>query len=375
MPHRPTPFTRWLALIALVTLVHGALLQNASIHLGFGAPEEAPVRLAMRAVGPEPTPPAQTTPVVVQKPKPKPKPRPVVPPVPAPPPEPIEPLAPAPTSPPVTEADTPPELAVPDSVAQAPESAVSQPVTSEAEPLEPVAQAMALAASAPAAPPKESDTPRFQRAGLPSTVKLTYKVLANRFPFSLGGELQWQFDGTRYQASLRFGAFGQSRVQTSRGTIDAFGVAPERFSDKYRSEVAAHFDRELNKVTFSANTPDATLQAGAQDRLSLLIQLAALVASSPERYPTGTTLTLQVVGPREADQWLLTVGELEQLELAGGVQSALKLQRNPRQPYDQRVEIWLAPGLGYLPARIRLTEANGDYLDQQWLSTDTTLSN
>jgi hypothetical protein len=30
----------------------------------------------------------------------------------------------------------------------------------------------------------------------------------------------------------------------------------------------------------------------------------------------------------------------------------------------------LAPALGYLPARIRITEANGDYVDQQWLATE-----
>jgi hypothetical protein len=33
------------------------------------------------------------------------------------------------------------------------------------------------------------------------------------------------------------------------------------------------------------------------------------------------------------------------------------------------VEIWLAPALGYLPVRIRLTQDNGDYVDQQWRSS------
>jgi hypothetical protein len=44
--------------------------------------------------------------------------------------------------------------------------------------------------------------------------------------------------------------------------------------------------------------------------------------------------------------------------------------RNPRREFDQRVELWLAPALGYLPARIRITEANGDYIDQKWLSSE-----
>lgn len=206
--------------------------------------------------------------------------------------------------------------------------------------------------------------------GLPGPVKLVYKVEANRFPYSLNGELLWTQTGNDYLASLSFGAFGQARIQTSRGQIGQHGLAPERFSDKFRSEVAAHFNRDQAKITFSANTPDAPLLSGAQDRLSVLIQLAALVASAPDRYDAGTTLTIQTIGPRDAGLWLFTVGQLEVLTLPGGTVQGLKLTRNSRQLYDQQVDIWLAPQLGYLPARIRITETNGDYIDQKWASSE-----
>src|ERR1035437_10214419 len=116
---------------------------------------------------------------------------------------------------------------------------------------------------------------------LPGSVRLKYQVEANKFPYSLSAELLWQQAGTTYNARLAFNAFGQTRVQTSRGLIGAHGLEPIRFSDKYRSEVAAHFVREQGKVTFSANTPDVPLLIGAQDRLSILIQLAGMVASAP----------------------------------------------------------------------------------------------
>ena len=221
-----------------------------------------------------------------------------------------------------------------------------------------------------APPPPREKAPSFRMEGLPGSVKLVYKVEANKFPYSLNGELLWtQKDGV-YLATLSFGAFGQTRTQTSRGQIGAQGLAPARFSDKFRSEVAAHFNQDQAKVTFSANTPDAPLLSGAQDRLSVLIQLAALVASAPERFEAGTTLTIQTIGPRDADLWLFTVGELESMALPGGTVQGLKLTRNPRQPYDQQVVIWLAPQLGYLPARIRITEANGDYIDQKWAASE-----
>ncbi len=205
---------------------------------------------------------------------------------------------------------------------------------------------------------------------LPGSVRMKYQVEANKFPFSLSAELLWQQDGSNYNARLAFNAFGQTRMQTSRGQIGTRGLEPIRFSDKYRSEVAAHFVREKGIVTFSANTPDVPLLAGAQDRLSILIQLAGLVATAPSRYPPATTITIQTIGPRNADTWLFTVGETETLTLPGGQQSTLKLLRNPREEFDQKVEIWLAPALDYLPVRVRITEPNGDYIDQKWLSTE-----
>ena len=228
--------------------------------------------------------------------------------------------------------------------------------------------AEALAAAAPPAPPASPATKAPH--SVPGSARLSYQVEANKFPFSASAELQWQQDGQIYDARLALSAFGQTRVQTSRGDITPAGLAPIRFSDKYRSEVAAHFNRDSGKVTFSANTPDVPLLPGAQDRLSVLLQLAALIAGDPAHYPAGTTLSFQTIGPRDADSWLFTVGSEEKLKLPGGEQMTLKLVRNPRQEFDQKVELWLAPALGYLPARLRITEPNGDFIDQQWLATE-----
>ena len=49
---------------------------------------------------------------------------------------------------------------------------------------------------------------------------------------------------------------------------------------------------------------------------------------------------------------------------------AVRLTRAPRKEYDVKVELWLAPGAAYAPVRLRLTQPNGDWVDQQWSSTD-----
>ncbi|WP_296656424.1 DUF3108 domain-containing protein [Rhodoferax sp.] len=210
---------------------------------------------------------------------------------------------------------------------------------------------------------------RFKVASLTGSTRLNYEVRSNKLPITLKGELLWQNLGDHYEARLGYSAFGLSRSQTSQGQITTEGLVPERFADKYRNEVAAHFNYPQGKVSFSANTPDAPLLTGAQDRLSVLLQLGALVAGEPGRFTPGTLVTLQTVGPREADVWLFTFEESETLALPGGSVQAIKLVRNPRKPYDQKVEVWLAPQLGYLPARIRITDTNGDSVDQQWLAS------
>lgn len=205
---------------------------------------------------------------------------------------------------------------------------------------------------------------------LASPVRLNYRVSSNQFPYRLGGTLLWQHDRLRYQALMTFSAFGLSRIQTSRGLIGPDGLAPERFSDQSRTEASARFDRTQGKVSFSANTPAVRLLPGAQDRLSVLVQLGALVASDPGRFVPGAALAIQTIGPSAGETWRFTVEKSDPLSLPDGPQPAVKLLRQPREPQDQRVEVWLAPTLGYLPARIRISEANGDFIDQIWQSSE-----
>ena len=60
----------------------------------------------------------------------------------------------------------------------------------------------------------------------------------------------------------------------------------------------------------------------------------------------------------------------EALDLPGGRVATRKLVRQPRGEYDVRLELWLATGMDYVPVRLRLTQPNGDFVDQQWSSTD-----
>ncbi len=211
-----------------------------------------------------------------------------------------------------------------------------------------------------------------QNYAFPGPVRLKYIVKGETkgIPLTMDGELLWLQDGKTYDARMEISHFLLgSIVQTSSGQLGGQGLEPVRFADKRRSEVAAHFDRNRGKIIFSANTPDADLLPGAQDQLSVFVQLAAMLGGEPRRYATGTEIIFQAVGPRSSEAWVFKVGETEKLTLPGGEVQAVKLSRPATGPYDSSAEIWLAPDMGYMPVRIRLTQANGDLADQQWSGT------
>ncbi|MFO1264053.1 MAG: DUF3108 domain-containing protein [Rhodoferax sp.] len=245
-------------------------------------------------------------------------------------------------------------------------------------------EAVAASAAQPQASPTPVSTPQPTtsapgkddasnvRVIVPPPARLLYDVNGEikGFPYHVNGELLWNQDGNSYNARLEIRHFLLgSRVQTSTGTLGPQGLEPIRFGDKVKSEVAAHFQRDKGKVSFSANTPDAPLLAGAQDQLSVLVQVAALVAAQANSLNAGTVLSFQAVGPRSADTWRFTVGNPETLTLPGGSVPTLHVWRDPPGEFDPKLEIWLAPEQGYLPVRIRLSQRNGDFVDQLWRET------
>lgn len=216
----------------------------------------------------------------------------------------------------------------------------------------------AAAANAPAATAPPSDPP-------PAT-ELSYDVFgqAKGFDYRATGTLSWRREGANYTARMELAMplLGK-RVQTSEGSVGPDGLRPVRFADKRSSERAAHFERDAKRIRFSNNAPEAEWLPGAQDRLSLFIQLAGLLRAQPRQ--TGDVLSFQVAGVGDAEVWQFEVGALETLRLPAGNIEARLLKRAPRKPHDSTVEVWLAPSLGHLPVRLRIAQPGGDVADQR----------
>ncbi|WP_157991491.1 DUF3108 domain-containing protein [Caldimonas tepidiphila] len=269
----------------------------------------------------------------------------------------------APAMPP---AETP--AAEPVLVAEPPAVLVPAPAGSAEVELLPVAAAGA-AASEPAAlqpgtaatqAPDASVVPLYPTR-LPPAFTLAYAF--RRGPLGGSGELRWR-PGPDYLLQLegRAPILGTVIAQTSQGAVDAHGLAPQRFTDRRlrRSEQAVNFQRDAGLISFSGPSTTHPLVPGAQDRLSWMLQLAAIGEAAPGRVRSGR-VELFVVGARgDADVWSFRSAGQETLTVGGQPLQTVQLLREPRRPHDTRVEVWLAPDAHHLPVRARLTDSSGE---------------
>lgn len=210
-------------------------------------------------------------------------------------------------------------------------------------------------------------------ARIAPSMRLRYAVSGHARERTFTGQatLTWQHDGQHYEAHLEQDGEGlMRRHQRSAGRVTAAGLAPRRYAERARHEEAVHFEQDGRLAIFSANRPPAPMQDGAQDRLSVLLQLGARIAARPQAYPPGAQLEVQAATTREALIWRFQVEGAEELQLPGGHQATLRLVRRPAGEFEPRLEVWLAPGLDYAPVRLRLTQHNGDHLDYRWSGTD-----
>ena len=217
-------------------------------------------------------------------------------------------------------------------------------------------QAEAAEAALPAPPVYATRLPspgrwryRMERGAVSGEAELNFELLAAEAG-----------DAPGYTLQLTARAAGVAGIDwASRGQLDAAGLAPERFAlrRKGRDRQAANFQRDAGKITFSGPTHAHPLPAGAQDRLSWLLQLTAIVAAAPESFGAGSQVQIYVAGARgDAQVWVFSVEGRELLE--GGVRT-LKLVREPVRLYDTRAEVWLDPQRQFLPQRVLQTPQGG----------------
>jgi Protein of unknown function (DUF3108) len=285
----------------------------------------------------------------------------------------------APAAPTLTTAAT----AAPATPAAIKRKSPAAPAATPAPPHDAAAASEALPAGPSAAAPTTigaAATPDADRPGqaLPTYATRLAPPVALSYDMRRGGmrgeaQLVWQPRGESYTLSLTANAAMQPLLGlASRGGFDAAGIAPERFVNRRRGreQSAANFQREQSRISFSSSTASVEMPAGAQDRLSWMLQLPAIVHAAPQRFTPGARIALFVAGVRgDAEVWRFSVEATETLQLPDGqTRPTLMLVREPSRPYDSRVEVWLDPAMHHLPLRLRWTSAAPGAGQELWLT-------
>ncbi|HEY1042471.1 MAG TPA: DUF3108 domain-containing protein [Telluria sp.] len=222
----------------------------------------------------------------------------------------------------------------------------------------------AFQAAAPAAA-------REVRADVPPSADLVYTVQALQKGFSLGGEsvVNWRVADGRYSlvSNTRAMLLGHIIENRSEGAVTAAGLAPDQFFEKRmrKSPFTTTFDRAAKTVSFSEDKKKRyTIKGGEQDRASAQWQLAALARAAPARFAPGAEISFVVAGRTDARLWRFKVAGKETLATGAGSLETVHLAKANREPDEQAVDLWLAPGLGWYPVKLRFSDKEGEYVEQ-----------
>ncbi len=240
------------------------------------------------------------------------------------------------------------------------------PETQPPEPPTPETAAPAVVAAAGASPSVDSvAAPPVYATKPPRSTTLRYDL--SKGLIKATGELRWRVDGATYDAVLEGSFLGLEVLDWhSAGHFDAAGLAPTRFTDQRKGTAAraANFQRDKALITYSG--PDTTfrLYPGAQDRLSWMVQMAAIANARSGGWVAGERITFFVTGARgDASMWHFSVIGRERLNLATGASDTWHLVREADSPRETRVDVWIDPALQNLPVRARMAQSDGDALE------------
>ncbi len=210
-----------------------------------------------------------------------------------------------------------------------------------------------------------------QRTNLPPSADLGYLIRAKQSGIAVEGEahMTWTSSEGRYQVTTVSRAMLLGRIldAKSEGLIDDYGLAPLSFTEKRlrRDATTTTFNRDSKDISFSTSTEHYPIKGGEQDRNSAVWQLIAMARATPAKFKDGAEWTFLVAGQRDAEPWTFRVAKQEKLATPFGELDTWRVVKSP--PPDrkgQQVELWLAPGVEWYPARIRYTDHDGDYIEQ-----------
>jgi Protein of unknown function (DUF3108) len=257
------------------------------------------------------------------------------------------------------------------------ESDRPQPPPAEASPPAPATEpAVTTSASIPdaASPttPRPADTPVDTRGAgsttgeWPADTRLSYR-LGGHFRGELHGDarVQWQHEAGHYQTRVEIDIGWLIRASlTSQGLVGPANLHPLIYEEQVRG-VRRRVVLDERGITLQGGARVARPDA-VQDTASQFVELAHRFATGQASLEVGHPVTVWLARPGGVDLWTYDVTERVTLATpALGPVDAFHLKPRPlAQPRGPiTAEIWFAPGLQYLPVRIRIQLTGDSFID------------
>jgi hypothetical protein len=242
------------------------------------------------------------------------------------------------------------------------------------------APALPVAPAARIDAPSQLPVPPAPPASRPVDANLSYRVTAldpskPNQQYAGQGALIFHSDQSSYHASLQVNAqalFVSISVLTSvsDGTIAGDGLEPGRYSEsrRNRSTGVATFARLADGTSDLSSTEGketVRAPAGVQDRLTVLLQIGALMQANPAMKHAGVNFAIPVAGEHGGlDIWNFTVLGEEQVRTDVAAQAGWHVRRVVRPGTNDRgLDIWVESAAPHLPLRVLYTDPGDKTID------------
>jgi hypothetical protein len=201
--------------------------------------------------------------------------------------------------------------------------------------------------------------------GWPADTRISY-ALGGYYRGALSGDAQvlWQRDGDKYQARIEVNVgILLSMSLTSQGTITPAGLYPQLYEEQVRGRRRI-ITMDAQTVTLPSGR-QVPRPPGLQDTISQFIDLGYQFATGRTTLQVGHPFQLWLARPGGVDLWTYRVPEEVAVPtVKWGPVPAFHLEPSPPAGShgDVTLELWFAPSLQYLPARVRLNLDAQNYL-------------
>jgi hypothetical protein len=204
--------------------------------------------------------------------------------------------------------------------------------------------------------------------GLAPSGTLDYEVQgqARGIGYRATSRLRWQRQGLRYEAEWEVRArWVGSRTQQSHGEWGA-QIQPTQFTDRSRRERRYELDPPQQRYRFFQDgelAQQGPLPPGTQDRLSVWLALALWAQRHSGQRPPAPWV-VPVIQPDGAQPWTWLWRGPDAIDTPAGRLQALRIDRQEDPDATQHTRVWLHEAVGWLPVRLRVQDAQGDWVEQ-----------